>query len=299
MKLCSLLFLLIVLFSNVHAQLTTDSVLIEGNYRTFNFNASKGVAARRHLVFILHGSGGDGKGMMKVSENLQALSAKEPILLVYPDGYKKYWNECRKEATSEANKININEQAFFSAMHAYFANNYGAIKEHFFVIGLSGGGHMAYKLAMTMPDQCKAISAIVANLPDTTNLDCAEAKKPVAVMIANGTADDLNPYNGGRMIMSGASWGDVRSTNRSFQYWAQLAGYTGQQPMVQDLPDVDTANKQTITRYTYRQADKPEVTLLEVRGGGHAFPKDLDIFLESWAFFQRELAREGKSRGKK
>lgn len=56
---------------------------------------------------------------------------------------------------------------------------------------------MAYKLAITMPEKCRAISAIVANVPDTTNLDCAEARKLVAVMIANGMDDQLIPYNGG------------------------------------------------------------------------------------------------------
>ena len=150
---------------------------------------------------------------------------------------------------------------------------------------------MAYKLAITIPDKCKAISAVVANVPDTANLDCAEALKPVAVMIANGTDDPLNPYNGGRMIMSGASWGDVRSTTRSFQYWAALAGYKGQ-PLMEALPDKDPTNKQTITRYTFHEESKPEVTLLQVNGGEHAFPQDLDIFVESWAFFQREIKRQ-------
>ena len=228
---------------------------------------------------------------MKTAANQKALTKKEPLFLVYPEGYKRYWNECRKEATSEANRENINEQAFFTAMHRYFEKNHQVNGEQFFVIGLSGGGHMAYKLAMTLPGTCKAISAIVANLPDTTNLDCAEAKKPVAVMIANGTDDDLNPHTGGRMIMSGVSWGHVRSTERSFRYWAGLAGYKGQ-PVKEELVDRDPTNKQSITRYTFQKRGKPEIALLQVNGGGHAFPLDLDIFLESWAFFKRELKRQ-------
>ena len=149
---------------------------------------------------------------------------------------------------------------------------------------------MAYKLAITMPYRCKAISAIVANLPDTNNLDCIEAKKPVAVMITNGTIDDLNPYNGGEMIMSGASWGYVRSTERSFHYWADMAGYTGA-PKEQVMESADTSIKQQVTRYSYLKKRKPEVTLLRVEGGGHAFPKTFDVFLESWKFFQREIRR--------
>jgi polyhydroxybutyrate depolymerase len=290
MKLAFYILLATLFCYQSHAQYTTDSLLVEGNYRTFHFYQPTKGTTKRHLVFILHGSGGDGKGMMKPAANLQAIAEKEGLLLVYPDGYKKYWNECRKMATSEANQVDINEQAFFTAMQQYFGKKYTANAKQFFVIGLSGGGHMAYKLAITMPEKCRAISAVVANLPDTTNLDCKEAKKPVAVLIANGTNDQLNPHAGGEMIMSGASWGHVRSTERSFQYWASLAGYNGQ-PATEALTDPDVNNKQTITRYTYKQGKKPEVSLLQVNGGDHAFPKDLDIFLESWAFFQRELKR--------
>lgn len=287
--------ILVALFSlQASAQLRSDSVLVAGHQRVFHFYQPKTTAKKSQLIFILHGSGGDGAGMMKPAANLQAIAEGENILLVYPDGYKRYWNECRKEATSDANKEDINEQAFFEAMLQYFIKNYGVDNKGFFAIGLSGGGHMAYKLAITLPERCRAISAVVANLPDTTNLDCAETKKPVAVLISNGTADQLNPYNGGKMIMSGASWGEVRSTERSFQYWATLAGYKGQ-PLVQEVADRDTANKQTITRYTFQQAGRPEVTLLKVNGGEHAFPQDLDIFLESWAFFQREIKRQAQA----
>ncbi|MDQ3278705.1 MAG: poly(3-hydroxybutyrate) depolymerase, partial [Bacteroidota bacterium] len=66
-------------------------------------------------------------------------------------------------------------------------------------------------------------------------------------------------------------------------------------PTVEKLPDSDPTNKQTITRYTYQREGKPEVTLLQVNGGGHAFPQDIDIFTESWAFFQRESKRLKKS----
>lgn len=238
----------------------------------------------------MHGSGGNGLQMMDPAKNLQSIAANSGFFLVYPDGYKNYWNECRKNATTLANKENINEQAFFTSLIGYFHLKYKTSDRLFFAIGLSGGGHMAYKLAMTMPTECKAITAIVANVPDTMNLDCEEAKKPVAVMIANGTKDNLNKYDGGEIIINGNSWGLVRSTDRTFHYWASLSGYTGD-PSREELPDPDPANGQTITRYTYRQANKPSVVLLEVNGGEHAFPKDIDIFIEAGKFFQQELNR--------
>lgn len=287
MKVCICFILLFISFLESKGQVITDSIKIESHYRVFHFNKPQQATKNYDLVFVLHGSGGNGKGMMPPALTLEKESGKEHFILVYPDGYKKYWNECRKSATSAANQEDVNEQAFFEGMHGYFTKKYQVNDRHFFAMGLSGGGHMAYKLALTMPNKCKAISAVVANLPDTPNLDCVESKVPVAVMIINGTNDSVNPYAGGEMVVNGSSYGAVRSTDRSFQYWAGLAGYTGK-PVVVALPDPDTSNKQTITRFTFKEKDKPEVTLLKVTGGEHAFPKDTDGFIESWKFFKRQ-----------
>jgi len=293
MKRFCILFSSFLFSSPVFCQMKTDSVLVEGHYRVFHFLPPAKKEKQSIPLFILHGSGGSGEVMMKPSAALQAIAGDEGFLLVYPDGYKHYWNECRKEAKSEANRENINEEAFFESMLRYFSGSYGSDANRFFAIGLSGGGHMCYKLALTMPGKCRGISVVVANMPDTNNLDCSEAKKAIAVLISNGTADDVNPYNGGPMIVNGGSYGEVRSTKRSFGYWAQLAGYNGS-PEVRELADRDTANKQSLVSYRFAKKGRPEVTLIEVRGGGHAFPKDIDIFLESAAFFKREIVRENK-----
>jgi polyhydroxybutyrate depolymerase len=288
---CFILFF--ISFFTSKSQVITDSVLVENHYRTFHFSKPTQSVEKFNLIFVLHGSGGDGVGIMKPATNLEKQSADNHILLVYPDGYKRYWNECRKLATSAANIENINEQSFFYAMVDYFKRNYGTDAAHFFAIGISGGGHMAYKLALTMPDKCKAITAVVANLPDADNLDCAESKVPVSVMIINGTNDPTNPYSGGPMIVNGSSYGNVRSTDNSFRYWANLAGYKCE-PAVDNLPDADTTNKQTITRFTFKEKNKPEIILLKVVGGVHGFPGDIDAFTESWKFFKRQLNGESR-----
>ncbi|MEZ4903861.1 MAG: hypothetical protein R2822_19970 [Spirosomataceae bacterium] len=66
------------------------------------------------MVFVLHGSGGNGKGMRNSTQQLETIAPHENILLVYPDGYQRYWNECRRTAQSVANMENINENAFFN-----------------------------------------------------------------------------------------------------------------------------------------------------------------------------------------
>lgn len=273
---------------NLLAQVVSDSVQVDGNYRTFHFTKPSGNKADGSLVFVLHGSGGNGKDMMIRAARLAEVSATENILLVYPNGYKKYWNECRKVASSLANQENIDESTFFNSMIQYFKSKYAISEQKVFAVGTSGGGHMCYKLAMTMPGKFRAVTALIANLPDVDNFDCTEAKVPISIMIVNGTADPLNPYNGGMMQSGTFIMGNVRSSDRTFQYWASLAGYTGE-PTKELVVDKDPADGKTIERYTYKQKDKPEVVLLKVIDGKHDYPNDIDVHVEAWEFFKRQL----------
>jgi polyhydroxybutyrate depolymerase len=265
----------------------SDSVLIEGHYRTFHF--LKPNKSQASLLFVLHGSGGNGRKMRAGAQKLEAIAPVENILMVYPDGYKNYWNECRKTAQSAANLENINENAFFGQMIGYFEQKYTIDPKKVFAVGTSGGGHMAYKLALTMPEKLRAITALIANLPDTNNMDCAEKRMAIPVMIVNGTADLTNPYAGGEVKTNGISLGLVRSTDRTFKYWSELAGYEGA-PKMEALPDTDPTDGRTTERYTYKKPGKPEVTLLKVLNGEHNTPRDIDVYLEAWAFFKRQMA---------
>ncbi|GAB3319404.1 PHB depolymerase family esterase [Larkinella ripae] len=280
------LFFFVLAAGTAKSQLISDSVLIEGHYRTFHF--LKPAKAKATLLFVLHGSGGNGEGTRRGAGKLEEIAPAENILLVYPDGYKKYWNECRKTAQSAANQENINDNAFFEQMIAYFRKNHRIDPQRVFAVGTSGGGHMAYKLALTMPEQFRAITALIANLPDTNNLDCPEKRVAVPVMIVNGTADLTNPYEGGEVKTGNVSLGLVRSTDRTFRYWSELAGYR-QKPTRELLPDTDPTDGKTIERYTYKAKGKPEVTLLKVLGGKHDYPNDINVYLEAWAFFKRQM----------
>lgn len=281
--------LMVISSSSAKAELLSDSLLIDGHYRVFHYNTPPESLNKPSLIFVMHGSGGNGKGMMGSAVKMEQKASAENALVVYPDGYKRYWNECRKASPAEANTQNINEEAFFEGMIQFFQKRYKINTDHVFAVGTSGGGHMAYKLALTMPGKFRAITAIIANLPDETNLDCAPSGKPVSIMIVNGTIDPINPYNGGPVILGkNMNMGAVRSTDGTLAYWAQLARYQGK-PTVEKLADVDPQDGKTMERYTYRQKGKPEVVLLKVIGGKHDYPNDIDVHVEALSFFMRQI----------
>jgi len=282
-------FLILVAFS-ANAQHVLDSLFIDGHYRVYAYNPSLKVRPGASLVFVMHGSGGEPLGFARRGAKLESLSESENVLVVYPGGYKRYWNECRRASTALANTQNLNEEAFFDALIDLFASKYKIDKKQVFATGFSGGGHMAYKLALTMPGKIRAVSAVVANLPTDENMDCTPMNVPIPVMITNGTADQTNPYNVGEVKTPGVTLGTVRSTDQSFQYWAKLDGYSGE-PVKSIMPDGDTSNDITVEKYTSQKKGKPEVTLLKVVNGKHEFVTDFDMFEESWNFFKRQIGK--------
>ncbi|MBK5277699.1 MAG: poly(3-hydroxybutyrate) depolymerase [Bacteroidia bacterium] len=287
----SLAFLVLSLFcAKAQPPLKSDSVLIDGHYRTFHFNGTQPTNAATSLIFVLHGSGGDGIQMARRTSRLEEKAVEENFITVYPDGYRKFWNECRKTASSEANIENIDEISFFQYMILYFKTKYKINDRQVFAVGTSGGGHMAYKLALLMPARFRAVTAIIANLPDDQNMDCAGLNVPMAVMIINSTTDPVNPYNGGEVRTGNFKAGTVRSTDATFQYWSSLAGYRGR-PVKESLPDTDPADGKVIERYAFRKNNRPEVVLLKVIGGKHDYPNDIDVHLEAWAFFKRQIPK--------
>ncbi|MEP7269806.1 MAG: poly(3-hydroxybutyrate) depolymerase [Saprospiraceae bacterium] len=285
-KLFTWTLLLFVYNPSAFTQIIDDSLRIENNYRSFHYLPPQN--ANASLIFILHGSGGTGMGIRKGAAKLEAIAPAENILLVYPDGYKNYWNECRKSATSLANIEDVNEQAFFKGMISYFNDKFKINERKVFAIGTSGGGHMAYKLAVTIPESFKAIAALIANLPDDPNMDCVEKKIAIPVMIVNGTTDPVNPYNGGEVTVGGnVKLGTVRSTDLTFKYWSDLAGYKGK-PKYKLLPDSDPKDGKRVEQYSFHKKHKPEVTLLKVIGGKHDYPNDINVYLTAWEFFKRQ-----------
>jgi polyhydroxybutyrate depolymerase len=109
------------------------------------------------------------------------------------------------------------------------------------------------------------------------------------IMITNGTLDKTNPYEGGEVILNSGNFGRVMSTDKTVQYWSNLAGYNGKASM-EKLPDNDPNDGKTVEQYSYT-GKKKEVVLLKVIGGKHDYPNDVDIHLYSWEFFKHIMKK--------
>jgi polyhydroxybutyrate depolymerase len=116
---------------------------------------------------------------------------------------------------------------FIHALIARMAQEHGIDTKHVFVLGYSNGGQMAFRLAIETPDEVAAVAALGASLPTPDSSSCAQQGRTARVMLANGTLDPINPYEGGKVTIFGFGYrGTALSSRASADQLAQRNGIT-------------------------------------------------------------------------
>ena len=277
-----------------------DSIQVGPLTRRYLAYVPARIAEHPALVLAFHGSKGDGQTMRVFTGfGFERLAERHGFIVVYPDGFEHHWNDCRKSGPYTANTLDIDDLGFVRALIGRLHDTHGVDLDRIFATGFSNGGHMAYRLALEMPETIRAVAAVGANLPTPDNLDCTPSGKPVAVMVFNGDADPINPFAGGTVSIYGFGDRDrVHSAESTAHYFRRLAGHDVA-PVVRNSSDV--MHRQWTT------PDRPEISLYTVRGGGHTIPQShfrfprllgptsttIDGPSEIWAFFARQLPDGG------
>lgn len=255
-------------------QFEQRSVVIGGHARTYSFFRPDNAPARPALLFLLHGSGGDGGQMRSLftAYRFDLLARQHGFITVYPDGYRRYWNDCRASAAYAANTENIDDTAFFRGMIDTFVREQGADPARVYAMGISNGGQMIYRLGYELPEAFAGLAAVAANLPVPANNDCRRSGRPVSMAILNGTEDPINPYDGGLVVIGNdSSRGEVLSSADSIAYWADLATAVADGEAVA-LPERDGDETTRIEMQRWRGAEGIDVRLYKLQGSGHVLP---------------------------
>jgi len=100
-------------------------------------------------------------------------------------------------------QVNIDDMGFIRALITRMAQEHGIDPRHVFVLGYSNGGEIAFRLAVETPDEVAAVAALGASLPTPDASSCAQQGRTARVMLANGTLDPINPYEGGKVTAAG------------------------------------------------------------------------------------------------
>ncbi len=280
------------------------SIAVGGRRRTYLTYVPRGLPKGAPLVVVMHGSGESGAQIrIETGYGFDRLADRQGFAVVYPNGFEGYWNACNIVGDYSANRLNIDDVGFLTAMADRLIAEIGIDRSRVFATGISRGGHMAFRLALEAPSRFRAVAAVAANVPAPENFKCRPpAQGTSSVMIMNGTNDPLNPFDGGEVKLFGfIRRGTVLSSRGSAEYFARLNAISGQ-PVTRD---VGVADGVRVEQVLWGRAAKTEVELVAIHGGGHVMPqpywraprllgptpKEPNGPAVIWAFFQRQRPR--------
>jgi len=279
-----------------------DAVSVKGEQRTFVLYVPRNLKPNAPLVFVFHGSGGDGASTREVTGyGFDALADANGFLVAYPDGYQTTWNDCRKDSPQPARRANIDDESFVEAIIAKEHTGRDIDVRRVFAAGHSNGAQLSYRLAMERPNEFAGIAAISASLPTPENMACRPSDMPMPAMVINGTADPINPYEGGMVTLGPfTTLGTVISTRATAEYFAKIDGQT-MPPQTVRLPHKNAADPTWVERTAWTMPGRPPVVMYAIHGGGHVVPQpnfqypgilgrqtaDLDAPAVIWEFFSK------------
>jgi len=285
------------------AEDATATLLVDGRERTYHLHRPDTAGTKPlPLVFVLHGGGGTAANMDRLTQGgWKALADREGVLLVYPEGVERRWNDGRRGTGWRAHEEEIDDIGFLAALLAHLTERYPVDPKRVFATGISNGGMMSLRLACELSEKFAAVAAVTAALPADLAERCRPAA-PISVLVMNGTDDPLVPYAGGEVGFGARRLGKVWSTTDTLRFWAKH-DQCPESRAVERLPDRDPKDQTRVRRETFSPCRAgTEVVLVAVEGGGHTWPggrqylpelligktsRDLDATQAIWEFFSR------------
>lgn len=281
-----------------------ETIVIDGVTRTFvtQFSATRPAP----LVIVLHGNMQTSADMVSRT-SWPSVARREQVSVVFPDGLNRAWEDLRAhdKRGGRTPPDGTDDVAFIAKLVEKYVADGVADPKHVYVTGVSNGGAMTMTLACRRADLFAAAASVIMNLTDESAQGCHPARA-VPMLMMNGTADPLVPYEGGRGTSHFAIDG-FWSTEETLLFWRRINGCDAGDAASVDLEDRDATDQTTVTRVTSRCPQGRDVVLYRINAGGHRMPAsfpdtrfarlvnfmfgpqnhDIDGAEAIWAFFKR------------
>ncbi len=244
------------------------TLTVDGRERTYSVHIPAGEHAGLPfpLVLALHGRLGNGEGQARLS-HFDRVSDAHGFIVVYPDGLDRSWADGREATPSDKN--GVNDTKFISELIEKLSREYHIDEKRIYATGMSNGGFMSGRLACELSSRIAAVATVAASLSDNTAATC-HPEQPISVMVMQGTADPLVPFEGGPLGKKGDR-GKVLSHANAVKKWVELDG-CGAEPVKNHIPDnAGDGTSVNVTAYS-KCRGASEVLDYVILNGGHAWP---------------------------
>ncbi|KAF1043802.1 MAG: hypothetical protein GAK35_02029 [Herbaspirillum frisingense] len=252
-----------------HAVDMSLKTLRVGNLSRAYFSERSAQGEAQPLIIALHASGSTGSVMARAT-GLTEIAEAAGYMIVYPNGTgltidARTWNSGGCCGYAQMHKVD--DVAFLRALIKKLADDGLADPKRVYLVGVSNGGMMAYRMAAEAPELFKGVAVVSAVLdvpPETI-------KAGLPVLHIHGSDDPFIPFLGGIGSKEAASQLPRLSVAKTIEAWVKADG-ADPRPDVSDIPDA-AGDGTTIRKYTYHsKSDAQAVILYEVKGGGHNWP---------------------------
>jgi polyhydroxybutyrate depolymerase len=282
---------------------SAETLNIGGVTRTFTAQLADTRPAP--LVIVLHGNTQSGADMA-TRTSWPAVAKREHFSIVLPDGLNRAWADLRPDSkrAGRTPPKGTDDVAFIAALIEKFVRDRAADPKRIYVTGLSNGGAMTMTMICARANLFAAAASVIINLTDES-ADACHPSRPVPMLMMNGTADPLIPFEGGRgssRVAVGGFW----STAKTLDFWRRANGCDMRDAATIRLDHRDPSDPTTVTRIDSRCPTGRDVVLYRIDDGGHRMPgfpdarfarlanalfgpqnHDIDGAETIWAFFQR------------
>jgi polyhydroxybutyrate depolymerase len=258
----------------------------------------------RPLVIMLHGMGGTAANAVRET-GWSAKADAENFIVAYPDATRpdasepanlrrnpQAWND--GSGRFHAGQQQVGDVAFIGLLIDRMLADYAVDRRRVYVTGFSNGASMAFRVGAELADKVAAIAPVAG----ASWAETLKPSRPISLLYLTGTADPLNPLDGGmpRMAFGGGGQGGRAKSpvQTEIARWAAALGLPA-------APASDvTVNGVRTTRYG-SGANQTEVVLITVDGLGHIWAGGQNLLPEfivgkptdklratdvSWEFFK-------------
>jgi len=260
---------LILLLACWSARARGETIDVNGTTRTFLAQLPGTKPAP--LVIVLHGNTETGADMV-ARTSWPRVAKREQFAVLFPDGLNRAWADLRP-GDKRAGRLppeGTDDVSFIASLVEKYVADGIADPKRVYVTGLSNGGAMTYTLVCQHADLFAAAASVIINLTDEMAEAC-HPSRPMPMLIMNGTADPLVPYEGGRGTSRFAVEG-FWSTEKTVQFWRQINACEAGDAASVDLDDRDPNDESTVTRISSTCPPGRDVLLYRINGGGHRMP---------------------------
>jgi polyhydroxybutyrate depolymerase len=289
--------------ANAQPEARCYSLMSAGMKRTLRVYLPAGRDAPLPLIVVLHGGGGSGGGMEWLTQRgFNRIADRDGAIIAYPDGIGHGWNDGRAGVRPGA-AGHADDLGYLRSLPRELSSLHALDTARIYVAGISNGGMMSYRLACDAAQVFAAAAPVAANMSVELAPSCQPARA-VPLLVINGTDDPIMPWKGGVIRVLWMTRGSVLSTGETIARWLALehCGTLEPQPII----DADPADGTAVAPASARCGPGGEVSLYEIRGGGHTWPKgqpylttrivgrvsqELDANEAIWAFFRRHSLR--------